>query len=139
MCNSAQRRVYLPYNSLNSLGFKIHPTKYLCVVTNGVISVAQDWIYTGMIDDIAIKSNHNKRSCGKVMFSLVSVCPWGGGYSPPGVDMTRRRELTSWVGTLTQPSPTPGYMGHGILWETVNQRMRYASYWNAFLFHLCSQ
>ena len=85
MCNSAQRRVYLPYNSLNSLGFKIHPTKYLCVVTNGVISVAQDWIYTGMIDDIAIKSNHNKRSCGKVMFSLVSVCPWGGvGTHPQG-------------------------------------------------------
>ena len=57
MCNSAQRRV--PYNSLNSLGFKIRHTEYLCVVTNSVISVVQYWISTGMIDDIAIKSNNN--------------------------------------------------------------------------------
>ena len=47
-------------------------------------------------------------SCGKVMFSQVSVCPQGGGVHPPG---------------QTPPDSSDGHYSG-----------RYASYWNAFLY-----
>ena len=64
----------------------------------------------------------------KVMFSQVSVCPWGGvsaplhaGIHPPGPEAD-----TPLAGT---PRHTPPV--HAGIWSTSGQ---YASHWNAFLF-----
>ena len=70
-------------------------------------------------------------SCGKVMFSQVSLCPQGGGVHP----LPRQKIDTPWEDIHTPrqtplmgrpPPPLPTADGHC--------SGRYASYWNAFLF-----
>ena len=69
----------------------------------------------------------------KVMFSQVSVCPWGLWQTPHGKTPSRQ---TPWVDTL----PLPGRHPPGRRPSTGIQSTsgRYTSYWNAFLLGVIS-
>ena len=98
-----------------------------------------------------------RSKAGKVMFSQVFVCSHGGvcllvcllreeGVLPPGVTypLTRHTLLTKHTSPLTrhttpqpppQPDTPPLTPTHPPYTEIPSSAGRYASYWNAFLFH----
>ena len=68
-------------------------------------------------------------SCGKVMFSQVSVCPQGGGVHPLGRHPhPLGRHPRADTPEQTPPGQTPPRDGYC--------SGQYASYWNAFLFFI---
>ena len=67
-----------------------------------------------------------KRSCGKVMFSQVFVCPWGGGGNFDRFGGMWQTGAKGEGGGFNPLSPNTTSDSH--------QSGRYASYWNAFLF-----
>ena len=75
-----------------------------------------------------------RRSCGKVMFSQVSVCPQEGGYLFPGdgyvcnqVPSRGGEYVQGWVPTPPNPDMRPWIP------QIRSASRRFASYWNAFL------